>query len=639
MKKFIVLLLLTSFAVFAAAPKKFTNDVLQFGGGANGSLKEIIFNTGAGVNPSIGANSADGSLLLRPNDISIGDAQASNKNMTFDVGLGVNNPKLFWDNASGAISFTNDGSIIKKIGSGSGAGGGENFNNGFTSSDNANAEDGATAWTVSGGTFATTLVDPLEGEQSFTYAPAAQNNYIESSVLSFDKDVFRGQACEARIEYIGGDANLTLQVVDGTNAVIASQALQIHSIFGQESAFFLCPNQTDITANALKGNLRYRITNTGVAVSPLIKWDKSYVGTLRGLTEMTLPDYYTVVFGAGATIISGNEQGIMSGCSESLGITTCSLSGYTIAPGCHVSLSGVDPALNQTYNTECGTSSNSLTFKRQYVTGGSSASSIAATVTLINQGADAKQTVQVYKSIPKAAQNENSWTAQIDPGSGSLLDQNVNWTSNSNVVNTGVGTAQIIFNTPLINRPSCTAQAIDSSGTKSCNINNSFTDNTQVYVSCTTTNTGASTTTPFNLKCDKQGSDYKTPTVQPIVVGQVQSSYATSTNKNVRIESCRYSVSGTVLTTDNKYCPTWISSVTRNAIGEYDFTVKAGTFGGQSSNLSITCWFAQTSVTAPINATGTINPFFSPNVIRMAIRVNSGTVTDVNGVLVCMGDY
>jgi hypothetical protein len=281
MKKLILFLILFSLAVFAAAPKKFTNDVLQFGGGSNGSIKELIFDTGAGTNPSIRANSGDGSLLLRPNDVSLGDGAASDKTLSFDVGAGANNPKLFWDNAAGALSFSNDGTLIKKIGSGSGSGG----SGGVNLLSNSSFEDPGSPilnWTNSGGTL-TQEAHTNGREDNLKYARfvatgAAQ--YVESDTVTVSDDL--GFGCMADVKYNQGDNAFTLKVLKedlpgnpGTFIDVAS------GDFSDLTAFLKAPTVTFPCEGGDVFKLRFESTGAGT-----IDLEDAYLGSNKNISPV-----------------------------------------------------------------------------------------------------------------------------------------------------------------------------------------------------------------------------------------------------------------------------------------------------------------------------------------------------------------
>lgn len=278
MKNLTVLLLLFSVAVFAAAPKKFTNDVLQFGGGSNGSIKELIFNTGAGTNPTIRANSGDGSLLLRPDAVSLGDGTASDKELSFDIGQGANNPKLFWDNAAGALSFTNDGTLIKKIGSGNGSGGA----GGINLLSNASFEDPGTPilnWTNSGGTLTQEdLTNGREANLKFArFVATGAGQYVESDAVTISDDV--GFGCMADVFYVQGDNAFTLKVLKedlpgnpGTFNEVASGS------FSDLTSFLKLPTVTFPCEGGDSFKVRYESTGAGT-----IDLDVAYLGSNKNI--------------------------------------------------------------------------------------------------------------------------------------------------------------------------------------------------------------------------------------------------------------------------------------------------------------------------------------------------------------------
>ncbi len=285
MKKLSVLLLLFSVAVFAAAPKKFTNDVLQFGSSATSAVKELIFEVGDGAsNPKIGVDTTNKDFDFSTNvnvdgDIlSLGDGTASDKELSFDIGQGASNPKLFWDNAAGALSFTNDGTLIKKIGSGSGAGGAGGINLLLNSS----FEDPGTPilnWTASGGTL--TQEDLTNGREAnlkfarFVATTAAQ--YIESDPVTVSDDV--GFGCMADTYYTQGDNAFTLKVLKedlptnpGTFNEVASQG------FSDLTSFLKLPTVTFDCEGGDVFKLRFESTGAGT-----LDLDLAYLGSNKNI--------------------------------------------------------------------------------------------------------------------------------------------------------------------------------------------------------------------------------------------------------------------------------------------------------------------------------------------------------------------
>lgn len=634
--KNIILLLFFTVTAFAAAPKKFTGDVLQFGGGANGSLKELIINSGGASNPSIQAASGDGSLLLRTDALSVGNGTATNKDFTFDVGLGASNPKLFWDNTAQAISFSNDGTLVKKIGSGSGGGGGENFNNAFLSSQNANAEDGLVQWSnVGTGTFSLDTADALEGDQSFSFASSAQNDYVQGPLLNMSRDVLKGRACQARIEYVGGDSTLELRLVDASGALFKSLPLKAHALSAAEYLFFLCPSAADITADANLAQLRLQIYNAGATAAPLIKFDKSYVGTLIGLSETTLPDVFSATLNGGTGALLSSAGGIVTGCgTTTTGVYYCNFSGLTVAPSCTVS-SLLQGDTNRAYQID--TLSSSIIYVRTYVLNATAAAVSSLSITCQKQGVDAKQSVQVYKSIPKVSENVNTLSAICDINAIACSNENVPWIQSASRPGNGHIALSIIPGIFSV-FPNVNVTINNSSADLGCvYANNGSPSVIDVYC---TNGAGSAINGAFSITVSKGPQDFKLPTVQPIIVGQVSNSYAKANSKNVRVESCQILNNGTFAATStaNGFCNSWISSVTRNTVGQVDLVVKNNIFKDQSTNQAVNCIATYQDSASPTNVAFSLNVFFITNTIRVSYRDYNGNAVDNPFTIVCIGD-
>jgi hypothetical protein len=559
---------LTSFA--ASLP----DDVVTIGQKGSTDDKALIFRDAAKT--TMGVGHLTGDLSWSGDNFTLGDSTNSDKKFLFDVGLGAANPFFLWNAAKNKIGFSNDGTALKDIGSGSGGGGGgDNFNNGFGADDNGNAEDGTTGWTASAGTFAITAVDPIEGDQSFTWIPAAQNDTLDSPVLSFDKDVFRGGACQAKIEYIGGDENLTLQIIDANNDVLGSQVLNTHTIFSQESAFFLCPSQTDITGDANKGNLRYRILNEGAAASPIIKFDKSYLGTLVGLSETVLPDVLSAnIDGSDGSIDQVNTPWVDSCTNTGTGDFNCTFISGTFSeiPVCSVTAKS-SSSLNVYINSITATTMRIV-------------STIAASGSLINtrahivcqkQGTDAKQSVQVYKSIPKVSENVNTFSFSGNPLV--LYAENVDWI-NGNCTQNGAGAGHIdcSFNPGIFTEdPSCSCSPENGNTTQAASCKVRGISTTGISVSVSNGNSLPSFgNLPINVICHKNGDDFRLGKTQNIsLAGVVVNSQAESSQKQMRTETCRINSNATIGTAGS--CNGWIDSVSKTN-SDYTLNFVAGIF-------------------------------------------------------------
>ena len=133
-------------------------------------------------------------------------------------------------------------------------------------------------------------------------------------------------------------------------------------------------------------------------------------------------------------------------------------------------------------------------------------------------GADAKQSVQVYKSIPKLAETINEFSAYLSDGSGTAVvsRENVDWI-NGNCTNGSSGNYTCTLNSGVFAEiPNCVVvNAQGSPADASCSIN--ATSTTSFNIGCRNQSNTTNADKDTLVFCQKSGSDYKTPIVQPIV--------------------------------------------------------------------------------------------------------------------------
>lgn len=492
---------------------------------------------------------------------------------TFTVGP-VNGERLTLKHTG---EFSIDGTNFKKFGTGSG--GSSGGINAFTDLQNAGAEDGLVGWTSSAGVFAIESLDPLDGSKSFLWTPAAQNNTLTSPILVFNKDSFKGRSCEANIEYIGGDENLSLKLLNADNEVLSSLVLNKHTTAAKESIFFTCPSNADIVADADKGNLRLVIENTGASASPVIKFDLSYAGTLQGLSETVLPDSFGLKI-QGTTGSTEFEYGgiISSVTRDNVGSFTINFTGLTNTPNCSFTPAG--KTSTPTFIPITGiVSFSNLKYIVQFRENSSTVNAVDPTYIMVNchkSGVDAKQKVQVYKSIPKITENINTLTAKLN-SSPSVVSTNTDWITN--VTQPYLGGYEITFKTGVFNIiPVChlTPWDDDNNNISIPKIRIISTTSMRIFGNDQLKDSYNSN---YMVTCTKQGSDFKMPTVQPIIVGQTVNSYAEASKKNVRIESCRVNNGGTpVFDTASELCPSWIDSLTDVGTGQVTINIDTSIF-------------------------------------------------------------
>lgn len=187
------------------------------------------------------------------NTLKLGQKNSTNKDIIFDVDNGAANPRLRANGTTKRLQFTNDGSVYRDIGSGSGSGG-----NGINLLSNGGFETGITdGWTSSGGTFAevTSGTNLLYQEKSASFVTTATGQYFESTAIAIP-EILKGQNCYVKISYKGADSNGYLTVFDSTTEIIPSAARAIlNSTAGTKEAktYFTCPST---------GSLKLRVSST-----------------------------------------------------------------------------------------------------------------------------------------------------------------------------------------------------------------------------------------------------------------------------------------------------------------------------------------------------------------------------------------
>jgi len=551
MRNFILLLFLISVSFTAFGNSQIPSDTITMGKGNNAVAKKLIFNVGDGAtNPLIQIDPTNKDFTLNKElkvleDITLGTGAAADQKLIFDIGSGASNPFLKWSNTHSSITFSNDGTLEKKIGSGSGGGSG-----GILSLDNAGFEDGITSeWTCTSSRCFVESADPLVGEKSLRFSPTVQNDSFQS-VLKAIPEGLKGVACEARVYYTGGDENLTAQVVNGDAEVVAEQVLKAHSIAGYESIFFLCPTKAAIIADSDKGDLQLKVYNEEATVSPVSRFDEMYLGSLIGLVETQLPDILTARIDQSTMSIESENTPWLSSLTAGTGILYLTpIAGvFSVLPSCTCTTE-TSAGTSCMYDSAASTV-NSLTIRVVNVSGAAADHSIS--INCSKQGADAKQSVQVYKSIPKVAENINLYGARVgNSGSAALISQNVQWVDSVN--RSSIGTVNVnwaslgLTHIPSIELTNDGGEIIYFFGLST----------TEVNVR-TASSAGTLVDRGFSIRILRHEDDYKMPTVQPILVNQVE----TSVVSGVRVESCRIVGENVTTRTINgtKSCASWITS-------------------------------------------------------------------------------
>lgn len=170
------------------------------------------------------------------------------------------------------------------------------FNPGF--------ENNIAGWTSSGGTFAatTTAAQVGSGRAAASFDASATSQYVESAAYVIPQRMI-GTACSASIWYKGGDANLTLQVVDGAAAVLDSAVLSAETSYKRSPELFFPCGAADTAT------LKIKILSTADAA--VIYIDDAFFGhgSLGSQTTITKWQSYTpIVANAGSKTMTATAR-------------------------------------------------------------------------------------------------------------------------------------------------------------------------------------------------------------------------------------------------------------------------------------------------------------------------------------------
>lgn len=575
--KFLLIILISSIAFGAGIKEQKNTDIFQMGVGDSTDNKEIIFNTGDGVNnPSLYVDPAledfnlNKSLNVKGNYLTLGDGTNTDIFFNFDIGAGSSNPYFRYNTVTSSLAF-NNGSVEKKIGSGSGSSGG-----GVTFIENGGFEDGV-GFNWSATPLTLTQLDSgsqFIGENSALFNPTNINEFLESSLYTIPLGL-RGQSCQFEFYYKGGDENLTVELLFADNTVFKTMQLKTNNLFSVENIFFLCPNEQEILNNFNKSQLKIRFYQNSAVDAEPITIDSFYLGSLKGLVETTLPDILTgKIETAGNNIVT--DGGFINSFTRSGGTYTLNYRPglFSEAPDV-ISIFLTDTDNNGAINVReiLASTKDTMTF----VTTDNNALTTAefATITVRKKGADAKQTVQVYKSIPKVSENVNIFTARVS-ATGEVSEENADFINGDCTFGLGY-----VCNLNQAYSLSCNYEP-DSLGLISYDNTGSTSDNNFLNPRFISRGDSSSTNlqVSFSITCVKRGDDFKLPTVQPIVVGQVTNSQADQATKNLSFEGCKVLSTNTATT---EGCDSFVSLAENYGNNHVRLTFVPGVFEDSTS--------------------------------------------------------
>jgi len=384
-------------------------------------------------------------------------------------------------------------------------------------------------WRNQGGTLAIESTDPLFGKHSLVFTPLAQGDYVESSPVRVPRGL-QGKSCEASIDYLQGSKYLSLQVLNADNVILGEDSLITTTVSSVESVFFTCPPSTATENEKL---IRVRIINSGAVVSPSITFDKTYAGRFENLVEAQLPDSLT------ATINPSTDSIINGDWLDSFDCGAGNVYSFNYASLGLQNIPKVDleDSLFSQEVPRISLTTTEAIFDVRNLPGSTSTgicNSIFAGFSLTKVGSDARQTAQVFKVLPVAANNTNTISGRFD-AVGNLLSSNIE----GQITGSNVGNARYevdVSAANLQNVMACSTASSSTVGDQVVHYDYNSSTNTTLVFRGTFADANNVLAQNFSFTCEKQGSDFILPLVQPVIVGQVR----TNSNENYVVRFCNF---------------------------------------------------------------------------------------------------
>ncbi len=256
----------------------YNGNSLSIGDGANTANKTFTFDKG-GSSPFFQYNFSTGAIdtgnlsILNHtgNNLYIGDGTNTNKVLKFNKG--ASSPEIRFNSTTSKLEFSNDASLYKAIGSGTGSGG----DGGKNLLTNVSFEDGISLdWSNTGGTFTQgTYTNGTEDDAKYAnFVATTTGQYFETALKSVPDSL--GVGCMADIKYFGGSGNFKIQALDASANLLAEAVLP--NTTSWQKSFTLaypCP-----TAGA---TMRLRVISTAAGT---IQADLGYLGGNKNISQI-----------------------------------------------------------------------------------------------------------------------------------------------------------------------------------------------------------------------------------------------------------------------------------------------------------------------------------------------------------------
>lgn len=523
---------------------------------------------------------------LKSNLVGIGLNDTSDKVLEFNAASGTARAKLRSNISTSKLQFTNDGITYKDLGSGSGGGG---YN--LLSANSDFESNVTTGWVVSGATAVRTLY-PVQGSDNKSYAlvtTTEANGYYESVSQTVTSFLANGDLQnQALIMPVSG--TWSIQTLSGTT-VIASQTFTVSSDF-QKSPIIFTPagaSQTIIKQRftALVSSSVLAIDNTylgetvnlknGAVVGP---W-QSYTPTFAGLGTVTNIDFKWRRNGSNVEVTGTATTGTVTASQLQIGLPT----GYITSTA---DLSTGNTVIGSVTRGNAGANANYILANRNlsYVLGGVQAAA-SGSYNIINGNGilSSSENFSLNFSVPIVGLSGSNTTFDsrcpndiscANVFSASISDAGVVTLENLDFINTCTVSPAGVFTCSFVSgvfsvAPNCVV-------TNASNVNGTATvidaiSASQFIVKTFVSSTGALTSYPTKVICQKQGADY---VAKRTIEGFMSKTVSHGSASLIRIESATIN-SGCTTLADQKNS-TWINTVNSIGTGVCNLNFAAGTW-------------------------------------------------------------
>lgn len=262
---------------------KFDGNAVQIGDGSPTSDKEIIV---AGALKSLKYNGTSGEFefnddlklsgelksdILRAINTEVAVKSLLRAELGIKIGTGAHEIRV----SGGNLEFSNDGSLYKKLGSGTGSGG----SGGFNLITNDSFEDGiGSPWTSSGGTFTQeTYAVGFEGNTKYArFVASGAGQYVEQ-IVSVPTSFSGGCQADFKKVNVSTAGLFKVQALDASDNVLAEQTIGVSSWVKVPTFGFPCPTSGT-------NNLKLRMTSIGAGT---IDFDLGYIGSNQNLVNVS----------------------------------------------------------------------------------------------------------------------------------------------------------------------------------------------------------------------------------------------------------------------------------------------------------------------------------------------------------------